>query len=96
MLNVGDAVQRRSDRSQVGTIIRIQGEFGGETWYVIEVQGTEHIVPERDLVLHQRGTSPKDLLMSRAFGDRDDLLRLLTYHKLNSPVDNTAHFLKIS
>ena len=38
--------------------------------------------------------SPDQLLLTSAFGDKDDFLRLVTFHKLDTPLDNTLYSLQ--
>lgn len=94
MLAEGDRVQRRSDRSKVGTVVRLVQEAANEGWYEVEFAGRIEILPERDLEPYKLSKDPRDLFIRQAFGDRDDLRRLLTFHKLDSPVDNTLYSLE--
>lgn len=92
-----DRVYLRSDRSRVGTIAA-EGVLSGEDyWYRVEfVDGRRAHVCELDLDPFVRSLSPEDLFVESAFGDRDDLLRVVTYHKLSTPIENTLYSLGAS
>lgn len=90
-----DQVQLRSDRSRVGHIIRAPDLRGGAYWYRIRLHaGGLTVVHEADLTLFEADVSPDELLNKGAFGDKDDFLRLMTFHKLDTPLDNTLYSLQ--
>lgn len=91
----GDQVQQRSDRSKVGLIIRPPILRGGAYWYRIKLQsGGLTFAHEADLTSFKADASPDELLHRGAFGDKDDFLRLMTFHKLDTPLDNTLYSLQ--
>ena len=91
----GDQVQLRSDRSKVGIVIRSPNVRYGAYWYRIRLHAGGLIVAhEADLTRFQTDVSPDQLLLSGAFGDKDDFLRLVTFHKLDTPLDNTLYALQ--
>lgn len=90
--SVGDRVQVRSDRSRVGEVLRPPVAAGGEYWYVIRfLDGSRDKHVEADLEAFTTHTSAEELFARRSFGDQEDLLRLVTFQKLDSPVDNTIY-----
>lgn len=90
-----DQVQLRSDRSKVGRILRPANLRGGAYWYRIRLHAGGLIVShEADLTNFEAEVSPDELLLTRAFGDKDDFLRLVTFHKLDTPLDNTLYSLQ--
>ena len=90
-----DHVQLRSDRSKVGAVIRSPTLRNGAYWYRIRLHAGGLIVAhEADLTRFESDVSPDELLLRGAFGDRDDFLRLVTFHKLDTPLDNTLYSLQ--
>ena len=90
-----DQIQLRSDRSKVGVVIRPPDLRNGAHWYRIRLHaGGLTFGHEADLVLFEAEISPDELLRSGAFGDKDDFLRLVTFHKLDTPLDNTLYSLQ--
>ena len=90
-----DQVQLRSDRSKVGRVIRPPNLRGGAYWYRIRLHaGGLMVSHEVDLTSFEAEVSPDELLLRHAFGDKDDFLRLVTFHKLDTPLDNTLYSLQ--
>lgn len=90
-----DQVQLRSDRSKVGLVIRRPDLRNGAYWYRIRLHaGGLLVAHEADLTRFKADVSPDQLLLSEAFGDKDDFLRLVTFHKLDTPLDNTLYSLQ--
>ena len=90
-----DQVQLRSDRSKVGRVIRSPTLRGGAYWYRIRLHaGGLAFAHEADLTRFEADVSPDQLLLTSAFGDKDDFLRLMTFHKLDTPLDNTLYSLQ--
>ena len=90
-----DQVQLRSDRSKVGVVIRSPNLRNGAYWYRIRLHAGGLIVAhEADLTPFEADVSPDELLLRGAFGDKDDFLRLVTFHKLDTPLDNTLYSLQ--
>ena len=52
------------------------------------------VAHEADLTRFESDVSPDELLLRGAFGDKDDFLRLVTFHKLDTPLDNTLYSLQ--
>lgn len=93
----GDPVHLRSDRARVGQVEGQPRRVGGEFWYRIRfVAGPPQMVPEPDLDRFSQEVTPGELLARGALGDREDFLRLVTFHKLNVPLDNTLYSLQSS
>ena len=91
----GDQVQLRSDRSKVGVVIRSPNLRYGAYWYRVRLHAGGLIVAhEEDLTPFEADVSPDELLLTGAFGDKDDFLRLVTFHKLDTPLDNTLYSLQ--
>jgi superfamily II DNA or RNA helicase len=66
-------------------------------WYNIRfVAGGPGTIPEPDLEEFRNEATPDELLAKDGFGDRDDFLRLVTFRKLNVPLDNTLYSLHSS
>ena len=92
-----DQLQLISDRSRVGQVIRPPTLRGGAYWYRIRLHAGGLIVAhEADLTPFEAEVSPDELLLTGAFGDKDDFLRLVTFHKLDTPLDNTLYSLQAS
>ena len=92
-----DHVQLRSDRSKVGRVLRPPNLRNGAYWYRIRLQAGGFVVAhEGDLTPFEADVSPDVLLLGGAFGDKDDFLRLITFHKLDTPLDNTLYSLQAS
>ena len=90
-------VQLRSDRSKVGRVLRPPNLRNGAYWYRIRLEAGGLVVAhEGDLTPFEADVSPDVLLLRNAFGDKDDLLRLITFHKLDTPLDNTLYSLQAS
>ena len=90
-----DQVQLRSDRSKVGLVIRAPTLRNGAYWYRIRLHaGGLTFAHEADLTTFEAEVSPDELLLKGAFGDKDDFLRLVTFHKLDTPLDNTLYSLQ--
>lgn len=90
-----DQVQLRSDRSKVGKVIRSPQLRNGAYWYRIRLHAGGLVVAhEADLTRFEADVSPDQLLLKGAFGDKDDFLRLVTFHKLDTPLDNTLYSLQ--
>ena len=90
-----DRVQMRSDRSKVGEVIRPPALRNGAYWYRVRLHAGGLVVAhEADLTRFKADVSPDQLLLSGAFGDMDDFLRLVTFHKLDTPLDNTLYSLQ--
>lgn len=90
-----DLVQFRSDRSKVGRVVRAPTLRGGAYWYRIRLLAGGLLVQhEADLTPFEADESPDQLLHRGAFGDKDDFLRLMTFHKLDTPLDNTLYSLQ--
>ena len=90
-----DQVQLRSDRAKVGRVIRSPNLRGGAYWYRIRLHAGGLIVAhEADLTRFEAEVSPDQLLRKSAFGDKDDFLRLVTFQKLDTPLDNTLYSLQ--
>ena len=90
-----DRVQLRSDRSKVGEVIRSPKLRNGAYWYRIRLHAGGLVVAhEADLTRFRADASPDQLLLRGAFGDKDDFLRLVTFHKLDTPLDNTLYSLQ--
>jgi SNF2 family DNA or RNA helicase len=67
---------------------RVSGLF----WYRIRfISGPPEVFPEPDLDRFSDHVTPHELFARSAFGDRDDIVRLVTFHKLNVPLDNTIY-----
>lgn len=93
----GDQVQLRSARSKVGVVMRSPNLRGGAYWYRVRLHAGGLIVAhEADLTRFEADVSPDELLQRGAFGDKDDFLRLVTFHKLDTPLDNTLYSLQAS
>lgn len=93
----GQRVQVRSDRSRVG-IIAAEGELaGGAYWYEVELpDGSTRHFPESNLTAFEERRDPQGLFTAGAFGDELDLIRLVTFHKLDTPLDNVLYSLEAS
>lgn len=90
-----DQAQLRSDRSKVGRVIRPPNLRGGAYWYRIRLHAGGLIVAhEADLTPFEADASPDELLRRGAFGDKDDFLRLMSFHKLDTPLENTLYSLQ--
>ena len=90
-----DHVQLRSDRSKVGAVIGSPKLRNGAYWYRIRLHAGGLVVAhEADLTRFESEVSPDELLLRGAFGDKDDFLRLVTFHKLDTPLDNTLYSLQ--
>ena len=92
-----DQVQLLSDRSKVGRVVRAPKLRGGAYWYRIKLHAGGLIVAhEADLARFEADLSPDELLLGGAFGDKDDFVRLVTFQKLDTPLDNTLYSLQAS
>ena len=90
-----DQVQLSSDRSKVGRVLRPPNLRNGAYWYRIRLHtGGLIVAHEADLTRFEADVSPDELLLKGAFGDKDDFLRLVTFHKLDTPLDNTLYSLQ--
>ena len=70
---------------------------GGAYWYRVKLHaGGLIFAHEADLTPFEAESSPDELLLAGAFGDKDDFLRLVTFHKLDTPLDNTLYSLQAS
>ena len=91
---VGDWVQATNDRSFVGEVIKEPTQYGGGYWY--EVQSKTHqkrTLMEAALELHTPNPDPVDRFISSSFGSPTDLVQLLTFQRLEEPVDTTLYSL---
>lgn len=94
---VGDWVQDRHDRGFVGEVIREPTRAGGAYWYDIRTQtGIRNTLQEAALVVFEPRPDPEDLFIGGAFGDQSDLVRLVTFRKLNRPLHDTLYSLGAS
>jgi superfamily II DNA or RNA helicase len=90
----GDQVHLRNDRARVGQVEEEPRRRGAVYWYRIRfVEGGSEVVAEPNLDRLGEKVTPEELLARSAFGDRDDFVRLVTFHKLNVPLDNTLYSL---
>lgn len=85
-----------SDRARVGEIFTVLGVQYGECWYEVDFDGSLDTVGESDLTPYQLDRSPTGLLAARAFGGREDLLRLMTFFRLHRPIENVVYSLEAS
>jgi SNF2 family DNA or RNA helicase len=93
----GDRVFLRSERSRVGIVADEPRRAQGLYWYRIRfVDGTVDLICEEDLEAFNERLTPEDLFAQSSFGDRDDLLRTVTFRKLDTPLDNTLYALGAS
>jgi len=90
--NPEDPVRLLSDRSQVGTVAAPGTRSYGEWFYKVKLAtGSSITCPESDLESFVAEVSPEELFVRGSFGDHEDLLRMITFRKLDSPVENTIH-----
>ena len=92
----GDQVHARSDRSRVGSILSAK-RAGGTFWYEVQFpdRSTRHY-PESDLGRFDARLDAEGLFASGSFGDEEDLIRFITFHKLDTPLDNVLYSLEAS
>jgi superfamily II DNA or RNA helicase len=94
---VGDKVQYRTDRSKVGEIIKKPVETQGFFFYHVRLfTGAREHVPEEDLEPFRAAQDPRGLFAEGRFGGPDDLIRKVTFHKLDQPLQNTLYSLGAS
>jgi hypothetical protein len=86
-------VRLLSDRSRIGTIEGSPQFAGNVYWYSVLLPGGRERVPEDGLEPFEGKRTPEDLFVKGAFGDPDDLVRIVTYQKLSTPLDNALYSL---
>ena len=94
----GDIVVRRNKRDERGTIIGPARAIGGRNYYKVlfPSNSTPLQVAESDLDAVKLEMSPEDLLLDGEFGDKSTFSRLLTYERLQHPLQDTLYSLRAS
>jgi superfamily II DNA or RNA helicase len=94
----GDIVVRRNKRDERGTIRDAALAIGGRYYYRVLFPSSPAPlqVAETDLDAVKLEMSPEDLLLSGEFGDKSTFSRLLTYERLQRPLQDTLYSLRAS
>lgn len=91
---VGETVRFLSDRSRIGQVTGEARRVGGVCWYGVRMADGELLrAPEDDLEPFLPNLSPQERFARGSFGDHEDLVRLITWHKLSQPLDNALYSL---
>ncbi|MDH5761282.1 MAG: hypothetical protein OEZ65_17090, partial [Gemmatimonadota bacterium] len=90
----GTKVQYRSDRAKVGEVVRSPTSVQDVYWYSVQLlNGAIETVPEQDLQGFRAAQDPRGLFVEGRFGGTEDLVRKVTFHKLDEPLQNTLYSL---
>jgi superfamily II DNA or RNA helicase len=94
----GDIVVRRNKRDERGTIRGPAKHIGGRNYYRVLFPSSPAPVQvaETDLDAVKLDMSPEDLLLDGEFGDKSTFSRLLTYERLQHPLQDTIYSLRAS
>ena len=93
----GTKVQYRSDRAKVGEVVRSPTSVQDVYWYSVQLlNGAIETVPEQDLQGFRAAQDPRGLFVEGRFGGTEDLVRKVTFHKLDEPLQNTLYSLGAS
>lgn len=94
----GDIVVRRNKRDERGSIRGAELSIGGRNYYRVLFPSSPgpRQVAESDLDLVKLEMSVEDLLLSGEFGDKSTFSRLLTYERLQHPLQDTLYSLRAS
>lgn len=93
----GEKVIFLADRSKVGEVVTEPDRRQGKYWYrIVLPKGRIKTVAGDALEGFQAGLQPEDLFKRRSFGDLSDFVRVVTFQKLDAPLDNTLYALRAS
>jgi SNF2 family DNA or RNA helicase len=94
----GDIVVRRNKRDERGTVQGAVKLIAARNYYRVLFPSSPapQTVAETDIEAVKIETSPEDLLLEGAFGDKSTFSRLLTYERLQHPLHDTLYSLRAS